>query len=56
MSLTELLALREVPPHDPSIQRATWFDITDPVQFTTPDACYRLHQTATGEWVRTRIT
>jgi len=54
MMRTELMALREVSPTDPSL-RATWFEDDDPMLFgDEEDNAWRLHQTADGEWVRSR--
>lgn len=56
MTLDEKLDLREVVPTDPSIERATWYEDDDVIDFGDQGGLFwRLHQTATGEWVRVRI-
>jgi hypothetical protein len=55
MTLEELASLRVVERTDRSIMRATWFEDDDPMYFETADGkLWTLHQTAAGEWVRTR--
>jgi len=55
MTASELAALPVMTPADPAIQRATWFEDDDPMQFIDrAGASWRLHQTAAGDWVRVR--